>query len=179
MSGAGNRGVTLVELLIIIAVIAILCVSLGFSYQGWMANYRIESQMKQLYADLMEARTRALTRSLFCYFVVPTTHSYQIYEDTNGNNGPKPDLGSDLPFWSSPKALDGGHNLKMFSAGSLPSLASPLTIDTRGLTNAGAATIYFGIDHGTDLTPDYDCIIVTQSRIRMGKWNGGASCAEK
>ena len=43
-----DSGVTLTELLIVVSIIAILAVALGFSYQGWMGNYKIESETKQL-----------------------------------------------------------------------------------------------------------------------------------
>ena len=38
-----NKGVTLVELLIVFSIIAILVLALGFSYQGWMARYKVDS----------------------------------------------------------------------------------------------------------------------------------------
>jgi prepilin-type N-terminal cleavage/methylation domain-containing protein len=176
MTGVGNRGVTLVELLVVIAIICILAVSLGFSYQGWIANYKIESQIKQLYSDLIEARARALTRS-FPYLVAMTSADYTIAEDADGNGTIN---AGDTSLWGvwQPKTLQGGYQFKMFSADPFPTADSPLTIDTRGYTNVGAVTEYVGID-STGFNPDYDCIIVTQARIRMGKWNGGTSCDEK
>ncbi len=176
MRRTGNSGVTLIELLVVVSIIGILAVALGFSFQGWIGNYKIESQIKNLYADLMEARTKALTRN-FTYISTITSGDYLIVEDSDSsgtiNEGDSCLLGTPP---CQPKKLESGYRYKLFSAGALP---VTLTIDTRGLTSVGAATMYFGIDHSTDLTPDYDCIIVTQDRIRMGKWNGVTSCDEK
>lgn len=172
-----EKGVTLIELLVVCAIIGILAIALAFNYQGWVGNYKIESQTKQLYADLMEARTRALTRN-FTYLASATSGGYLVVEDSDSSGTI---TGPDSCFWGTPpcqaKTLDSGYKLKSFNGG-FPTSAAPLTINTRGLISGVAMPWYVGID-STNYNPDYDCIIVTQDSIRMGKWNGGASCAEK
>ena len=79
-----NRGITLIELIVVISIIGILAVALGFTFQGWMGGYRIESQTKEMYVDLMNARARAMQRNR-SHFVVVTANDYQIFEDTNEN----------------------------------------------------------------------------------------------
>ena len=49
-------GFTLIELIIVIAIIGILAVALGFQFTGWMARYQVESQIKAMHSDLMTAR---------------------------------------------------------------------------------------------------------------------------
>lgn len=85
-----NKGITLVETMVVVSIIAIPVIALGFSYQGWMGKYRIESQIKETYPDLMEARTRAMTRNML-HFAVINTGNYAIYEDTNNSYGNAPD----------------------------------------------------------------------------------------
>lgn len=182
-----NKGITLVELLIIISIIGILIVAMGFSYQGWMGRYRIESQTKELYSDLMEAKTRAMTRHRI-HFVILESTRYAVYDDNN----PSPDgngtleTDSDDPDNSDERIIppkkpfekpnekyqDLKYDLKLLPVGS-SSLPVTITIDTRGLMFPQRD---FRIDN--DINPDYDCIMITQARIRMGKWENN-KCREK
>lgn len=123
-----DDGVTLVELLVVVSIVGILAVALGFSFEGWMGNYRIESQTKTLYSDLMDARTRAMTRNRV-HFVVLDTDNYQIYEDTNDNNALNIGAG-DTALWTTAKKY--GYNYGIINLGVDP-LPQTITIDTRGL----------------------------------------------
>ena len=82
-----DRGVTLVELIVVIAVIGILAIALGFSYVGWQGAYKVEKTTKELYTDLMDARSRAMSqgRMYFVDFNFPHRCSYDsmIAEDTD------------------------------------------------------------------------------------------------
>lgn len=51
-----KSGITLIELLVVIATMGTLAAALVFSFQGWLGNYHAESQTKEMYADLMNAR---------------------------------------------------------------------------------------------------------------------------
>ena len=80
-----EKGVTLIELMIAIAIISILAFALSFAYQGWMGRYNVESNVKQLYADLMDGRARAMDRNRAYFVDFLTTQSYRVVEDTNDN----------------------------------------------------------------------------------------------
>lgn len=159
-----NKGITLIELIVVISVIGILVVALGFSFQGWMGGYRIESQAKEMYTDLMNARARAMERNR-CHFVVVTANNYQIFEDANENCQYNAGTDTALTAFTNPKTL------------TYPVDASSWTgtviMDTRGLVSPDN-TIRFAIGSNN---PDYDCIVLFATRINMGKWNG--SCVAK
>jgi len=153
-----NRGITLIELIIVISIIGILLIALGFSFEGWMGGYRAESQTKEMYVDLMNARARAMQRNRD-HFVVVAANNYQIFEDTNENGTYNAGTDQSAVFIN-PKTL------------TYPSLwIGTVTLDTRGLVSPND-TIQFNI--GTN-NPDYDCIVLFATRINMGRWNATTS----
>jgi len=163
-----NNGITLIELIIVISIIGILAVALGFEFTGWMGKYRAESQIKEMYVDLMNARARAMQRNRM-HFVTLGATQYIVYEDTN----PAPDGNETL------ETAPGG-DTQILQRNLNPSFsivwttASPIRLNTRGLvplSDTGSIRV------ATSLDADYDCIVIAETRINMGEWNG--SCVAK
>ncbi len=161
-----DRGITLIELIIVISIIGILAVALGFEFNGWMGGYRVESQTKEMYVDLMNARARAMQRNRVHLVDFPSSTQYRIREDTDEDNVP------DTILPSFPKTVQ--YTLNCNGAGIL---ATSFSFDTRGLVSPNR-TLWFTLP--ANVNPDYDCIVIFSTRINMGKWNGAsASCDAK
>jgi len=161
-----SRGITLVELLVVLAIIGVLGVSLGFAYSGWMSCYKVEKQTKEIYSDMMTARIMAMTRNreYFADFTGPAT--YRIVEDTNDNSAINVGAG-DTVLPSFPKTVEYKNDANGYGI--------PVTFKfSRRGTISPLRTIR--ITHDTD--PDYDCIVISTTRINMGKMTGD-SCAQK
>jgi len=167
-----NKGMTLIELLVVIVVIGTLVAALGFSFQGWLGNYDAESQTKEMHADLMDARVRAMHRNRL-HFIVVDYQRYQIYEDTDESGGNAPS-DRDAALWQNPKPLK------------YPSLwRGTVIMHTNGIvsTNIGyfGATVRFNLDLDgdgiQDISPDYDCLVLFSTRINIGTWQGGKCVA--
>src|SRR4030067_1213899 len=77
-----NRGVTLLELLVVLGILTALFASRGASFQGWMEKHKVEGEAKTLYADLMNARARAVQRNRV-HFVSVGSSGYSTFEATN------------------------------------------------------------------------------------------------
>ncbi len=173
-----NDGITLIELLVVITIIGILAVALGFSFQGWIGGYRIESQVKEMYVDLMNARARAMQRNRL-HFVTLAATQYSTYEDTNpapdGNETLETAVGGDTRLvqrntdYTIIPALAFGATTFNFNRSGLISLSGSIRLDSLDST----------------VTPDYDCIVLSPTRINMGKWeecdagNPGNECCAR
>lgn len=158
-------GFTLVELLIAVAIAGILTVLAVSAFEGLNEKYRVEGETKQMFADLMDARGRAMQRNR-SYFVRITTSGYQTYEDSS----PAPD-GNGV-FDSTADALVANvavrHAITAVLAG-----GGNFTFNRNGIANDNG-TIRFA----STVQPDYDCITVQATRIKMGQYNAG-TCVEK
>ena len=84
-----KRGLTLIELIVVISIIGSLAMVLGFSYVDWMGKYKVEKATKELYTDLMNVRFMSMTRNCdhFVDFNFPAPPAgygtYRIAEDTD------------------------------------------------------------------------------------------------
>ena len=161
-----NRGMTLIELMTVVAILGVLVVILGFSFQGWLAKYKVEEETKRFYADLSDARGRAMQKKRNT-FVDMAARQYRTFEDTN-------------------TAPDGNGTLETASDTRVANVTTTYTITpalTGGVTQfafdrEGLATVTGTIRLVSTLSPDYDCITIRTTRLRIGRYNG-AICQEK
>lgn len=153
-----NRGITLVELIVAVSIIGILIAAFGFSFVGWRGSYRVESQIKMLYTDMMTARTKAMAKNR-AHFVNLETTQYTVYEDTNTS----PDGNGTLESGSDTKVLQ----TKLYSDYPITwSGTAVIGFSVRGLSDVDK-TICSNTTF--DVDADYDCIVVSSTRILLGK----------
>jgi prepilin-type N-terminal cleavage/methylation domain-containing protein len=82
LTGACNSGITLVELMIVMSIVAILAVALGIEYSGWMGRYKVEKTIKDMHGDLMSARLKAMQMNrVFFFDVSPNGKYYRVSQD--------------------------------------------------------------------------------------------------
>lgn len=176
-----NKGITLIELTIVVTIIGILAVALGFSYIGWMGKYRVEKTTKDLFTDIMDVRSKALTRgrTYFVDFNTPAPAAgegcYRVIEDTNNdsvlNNGDTIIIPAPLTVLP----LTNQKTVKYVINVGLAGGGSRITVNRRGIVTPNGS-INFTLP--ASVVPDYDCLVVFNTRINMGKMNG-ANCDAK
>ena len=168
-----KKGFTLIELIIVVAIISILLVIAGISGKAWLDRYRVESEIRTLAMDLMNAQASAMQRKR-TYFAVfsptPTATQYTVYEDTN----PGPD-GNGTFEPADRQVLQ--TSFKPAYALTIPGVATPsINFDPNGIVSMSPGwepeqTIRAAVSFGAA----YDCITISATKIRTGAWNGATS----
>jgi prepilin-type N-terminal cleavage/methylation domain-containing protein len=166
-----QSGLTLIEVLVVVAILGILLAIGTIDFRTWAIRYNVERQIKELQSDLMTARVQAKNRNR-AHFVVLGSNQYVITDDTDDN-------GSNDATDTVLVSRVGVRNAMQWSnAGE-----TQFVFSKRGLSEFAGAdkTICVFSTAG----PSYDCLVITPSRINAGKiinQAGGctsANCGEK
>lgn len=91
-----KRGFTLVELMIVIAVIAIISAIAAPNFTTYMAQRRLNGAARMVMSDLMAARQKAVSMNQNVKVSFVSNHSYEIWNDANNNGTVADNEGEDV-----------------------------------------------------------------------------------
>jgi len=154
------------------SIIIILSLTLAFQYRGWIGKYRVEGQAKQVYNDLMRARARALAVGKVHFINMPASSAkeYFVFEDVDDNGALN--IGTDTAI------INGALDYDLVEKNSV----RQFMISSKGLITDGnellGSEYEIRLNRDTELDPDYDCVVVSATRVNLGKYNG-TLCEQK
>lgn len=143
------KGFTLLELLIVIAMMAVLLAIAIPAFSKWIKKYNIESDTKKIYALLQEARAKAFAEKIKLDAVI-SGNQICIKCDSNDN---------------SCTSLYGNGNIKCAKL-KYSFSGNTVNISKRG-TMSGGPIYYNGSNDA-----QYDCVRVSDIRVKLEKCNG-------
>jgi len=158
---ASINGFTMTELMVVIGIVAILVSIAAPLMSHWMIKVRVEQEIEQMYSDLVNTRARAMNYNRIQFLQLNLVQNqYQTYDDTF----PAPDGDGILTPGSDTLVISTITKDQMWVN---PAGFLQLQFDNRGIISGtgtiGLTNLYLSI---------YDCISVSPTRIRIGRWNG-------
>jgi prepilin-type N-terminal cleavage/methylation domain-containing protein len=155
-------GFSLTELIVVIGIIGILVAIAGLKGHDMLVASQVENQTREMFSDLMNARVSAMQKNRV-FFVTLAANRYAIYEDTN----PSPDGDG---------VLQPQDKLVMQKNTPSYALATSSTMTFFTFAPCGTCDLVSGstdtIHIVSTAAPSFDCIILSTTRLLMGKWNG-------
>jgi len=163
MSGR-DRGVTLLELMVVLAILVILASFVIPALGEWKRKYDVEHTIKLLYTALNEARLRAFDEKRVCGLVWSGSSfsSISLKCDTDGDGQIIDDADNGTEeIWSK--------DLKVTLSENLANNYCRFNYKGFAFSPSDQGTFRYT---DTSVDAEYSCVRVSLTRIKMGKWDG-------
>lgn len=164
----GDAGFTIVELVVVVAIIATLLSLATLSFNSWMTKNKVESQVNQMVTDFNELRLRAITRKQRHSITLnPSNYvlkSFSSAEESVLSGGTELPGGTKSVVYQLKRNSTTTHNNTV------------LEVTERGLILSTVQTVYLD----TTTSANIDCLAIHTARTNPGKKNAAwSACDDK
>jgi prepilin-type N-terminal cleavage/methylation domain-containing protein len=167
---SNGRGFSLIEIMIALSIMGILLIAVSISFQGWMAKHRVAAETGEVFADIIDARARAMQKGR-ATFVVLTGNGCTTFEDTD----PAPDGNLTLDPGADHRVVT-----RTFHFPVIAKLTGGTTFTAFGFNRNGFASISGVVHLHSTLHPDVDCISIGPTRVKLGRYDDATNtCIEQ
>lgn len=169
-----QAGFTLLELIITISIMGILMATATLSFNSFQKKSRFDSQMKAMFADLADARTRAFTqKKVHGIIFQPNSYVMKSYSSEVEYKFTADAVANGVVLMS--KSLAYGIT-KTNTTTAFTGTNSAILFDTTGFTTT--ATGFTVVVNPVNVSPSNNCVVISASRVNMGKWNATTTKCE-
>jgi prepilin-type N-terminal cleavage/methylation domain-containing protein len=161
-----QSGFTLVEVVIVVAIIGIILSIVGLNFTQWNDKYSVESYTREIHSILMRARNDAATTNSQLR-VALAANQVTTHHDADGDaviDAGERTTVNPYPRFTMNSSIGGG-------------LPTTIVFDRRGMTNNIQTLNITG--YSPNSSPRVDCIVVAFTRINMGRMTGGGVCDQQ
>ena len=164
-----HSGFTLIEMIITITIMGILMGIAALNFNTWQTKNKIESQVREIFVDLNEARTNAFTQKQYYSIIFqPNSYVMKSYSTSQPTTATVGTTGTVVVTKNLKYALSTRTN----SGTTITSIVdTPVIFDTSGITfNWFTVTIDPSISNMGSAS--VNCLVISTARANMGKMNG-------
>lgn len=163
MNKMKRNGFSLVELMVVIAIIGTLIAIGGLTYSSLTRKTMIENQVKTMYSDLMAARSEALYRKTYRYVTV-TAGQFSVYTSSVLRATPPSSGPIVQKTLKQPIASNNTDSIYFEPRGTANTTSADITATQKAICVAP--------NDPSRLTS----IVISATSIQMGKINAGGEC---
>jgi len=159
------RGFSLVELVVVVAIIATLLSIATLDFNSWMKKYQTERQTRELYSDIMQLRLSAIQRKQRCaMFLGPRQYNTRTYATDNEDvlAGGVTVSSKNLNY-----EIKNGTGLAAFDI-----TADHIEFDSRGFATGPMTIVVLPVQYNAG----DNCILVSEGRTNIGRMIDAATC---
>lgn len=165
-----TAGFTLIEVIVTIAIMAILASISVMSFKQMQVRAQVEKQVHDIYTDLQEARTNALlTKVPYAVIFQPSSYVVKSYNDESEIATGALTLANGVVVVN--KTLN--YSLTLGASGDISGFQAIFNSQGLGVSNGSTFTNSTIVVNPLSVDAAVDCLTTFVTRINVGKMNGG------
>ena len=155
------KGLTLIEVVIVMLIIIVLA-GIGYSnFSEWFLKNKVERDTRTIYSELLNIRILAFTQKKVCgiYWENEPFNEFHVRCDNNTDGDIKTGY-EELGI------------VKLQTSFEIPKPSPIKTLHTIRFAKEGYSLESGTIKSNSNSNPEYNCIVISLSKISIGHWNG-------